>query len=118
MQVTYHFFYLTIYTLNIFTSLDDVLPLQSNFQYATSRVVPDLQNEETDTADLVQATNPTLHNHRIDLVKGDHTYKVKTNAIVVNPENLDTTMSIGTDASRSIDSATAPFIVMEYLIKI
>ena len=98
-------------------SLYDVLPLQSNFQYATSRVVPDLQNEESDTADLVQATNPTLHNHSIDLVKGDHTYKVKTNAIVVNPENIETTMNIGADASRSIDSATTPFTVMEFLIK-
>ena len=97
--------------------MHDVLPLQSNFQYATSRVVPDLQNEETDTADLLQATNPTLHNHRIDLVKGDHTYKVKTNAIVVNPENIETTMNIGADASRSIDSAITPFIVMEFLIK-
>ena len=99
-------------------SLHDVLPLQSNFQYAESRVTPDIQNEETDTADLVQTTgDPTLHNHRIDLEKGDHTYKVKTDAIVVNPENLSTTMTIGADASRSIDSATAPFIVMEYLIK-
>ena len=94
--------------------------MQSNFQVADNRVIPDVQNIETDTLDLDQSANgdPTLHNHRIDLVKGDHTYKVKTNAIVVNPENLDTTMSIGTDASRSIDSATAPFIVMEYLIKI
>ena len=101
-------------------SLHDVLPLQSNFQVNDNRVIPDVQNIETDTIDLDQSANgdPTLHNHRIDLVKGDHTYKVKTNAIVVNPENLDTTMSIGTDASRSIDSATAPFIVMEYLIKI
>ena len=101
-------------------SLHDVLPLQSNFQVNDNRVIPDVQNIETDTLDLDQSANgdPTLHNHRIDLVKGDHTYKVKTNAIVVNPENLDTTMSIGTDASRSIDSATAPFIVMEYLIKI
>ena len=100
-------------------SLHDVVPLQSNFQVNTNRVIGDVQNVETDTIDLDQTTtgDPTLHNHRVDLVKGDHTYKVKTNAIVVSPENLETTMTIGADASRSIDSATAPFIVMEYLIK-
>ena len=95
------------------------MPLQSNFQVNTNRVIGDVQNVETDTLDLDQTTtgDPTLHNHRVDLVKGDHTYKVKTNAIVVSPENLETTMTIGADASRSIDSATAPFIIMEYLIK-
>ena len=100
-------------------SLYDVMPMQSNQEVSTSRVIPDVQNNETDTADLAQPSgDPTLHNHRVDLVKGDHTYKVKTNAIVVNPENLSTTMTVGADASRSIDSATAPFIVMEFLIKI
>ena len=100
-------------------SLHDVLPLQSNFQFSTSRVITDVRNEETDTVDLDQTVtgDPTLHSHRVDLVKGDHTYKVKTNAIVVNPENIETTMTIGADASRSIDSAVAPFIVMEFLIK-
>jgi len=99
-------------------SLHDVVPLQSNFEVQTNRVVSDVMNEETDTVDLTQATDPTFHSHRVDLVKGDHTYKVKTNAIVVNPENLETTMTIGADASVSIDSACAPFIVMEYLIKV
>ena len=99
-------------------SLYDVMPMQSNQEVSTSRVIPDVQNNETDTADLAQPSgDPTLHNHRIDLVKGDHTYKVKTNAIVVNPENIETTMNIGADASRSIDSATTPFTVMEFLIK-
>ena len=99
-------------------SLHDVVPLQSNFEVTSNRVNTNVMNEETDTADLTQESDPTLHSHRVDIVKGDHTYKVKTNAIVVNPENLETTMTIGADASRSIDSATAPFIVMEYLIKI
>jgi hypothetical protein len=43
---------------------------------------------------------------------------VKTRAIIVPPENIITTMSIGVDASVSVDSAVAPFIVMEYLIKV
>ena len=50
--------------------------------------------------------------------EGDHTYKVKTDAISIDPENLSTTFDIGVDSSISIDSAVQPFIVMEYLIKI
>ena len=99
--------------------MHDVLPLQSNLQVGSTTVIPDVANEEYDTVDLSQPNgDPTLHSHRVDLVKGDHTYKVKTDAIVVSPENLSTTMTVGTDASKSIDSAVAPFIVMEFLIKI
>ena len=99
-------------------SLHDVLPLNSNLNVTDRRGILDLRNEQTETAELVQPTDPTLHNHRIDIVKGDHNYRVKTNAIVIEPDNLQTTMTIGADASVSIDSAVQPFIVMEYLIKI
>ena len=97
-----------------------VLPLQSNEGHESKRAAVALEHVSEETADLTQTTDGTIHNHRIDIdqyASGDHTYKVKTNAIVVNPENIETTMTIGADASRSIDSATAPFIIMEYLIK-
>ena len=101
-------------------SLHDVVPMQSNQEHRENRAITDVVNETTDTDDLAIAagTDPTRHNHRIDLERGDHNYKVKTNAINVPPENLTTRMDIGADSSVSIDSATAPFIVMEYLIKI
>lgn len=101
-------------------SLHDVVPLQSNQDHKSTSAIVDIVNETMDTVDLAisAGTDPTRHNHRIDLEKGDHNYKVKTNAINVPPENLTTRMDIGTDSSVSIDAATAPFIVMEYLIKI
>ena len=101
-------------------SLYDVLPLQSNQNVQTSRCTPDIENVTTDTTELTigAGEDPTRHSHRIDLEKTEHTYKVKTRAIIVPPENLITTMSIGVDASVSVDSAVAPFIIMEYLIKI
>ena len=102
-------------------SLADVLPLQSNDQAESRRCNASLEHVTTDTADLTQATDPTLHNHRIRIdknVTGDHTYKVRTRASNVDPENLSTSMAIGANASASIDTACAPFIVMEYLIKI
>ena len=101
-------------------SLYDVLPLQANDSVVTGRATTDLENTITDTAELPRegGLDPTIHNHRIDLEKGDHNYQVKTNAIVIPPENLQTTMTVGADKSVSIDSACAPFVVMEYLIKI
>lgn len=101
-------------------SLYDVVPLQSNQEAKDTDVTTDIDNAVTDTIDLAIAagTDPTRHNHRIDLVSNTHTYKVKTRAVIVPPENLITTMDIAADSSVSIDSATSPFIVMEYLIKI
>ena len=101
-------------------ALLDVVPLQSNVDSVSETSVPDVENETTDTADLTIAsgTIPTLHSHRVRLNKGEHNYKVKTGAISIDPENLETTFDIGVDSSISIDSAVQPFIVMEYLIKI
>ena len=101
-------------------SLYDVVPLQSNQNVQEARCTPDIENVVTDTVDLSIAAgeDPTRHTHRIDLESNDHTYKVKTRAIIVPPENLQTTMDIGVDASVSVDAACAPFIVMEYLIKV
>ena len=102
------------------SSLADVVPLQSNESSVSAVSVPDIENAATDTADISIApgTLPTAHSHRVRLEKGDHTYRVKTDAIIVDPENLSTTFDIGVDSSISIDSAVQPFIVMEYLIKI
>ena len=100
-------------------SLADVLPLQSNENYnrADSGYTA-VEHIFTDTQNLVQPADPTIHDHRVDIdATATHTYKVKTDAITVNPENLSTTMEIGTDSSPSIDGATSPFIIMEYLIK-
>ena len=101
-------------------SLYDVIPLQSNQNVQEARCTPDIENVVTDTVDLSISAgeDPTRHTHRIDLESNDHTYKVKTRAIIVPPENLQTTMDIGVDASVSVDAACAPFIVMEYLIKV
>jgi len=101
-------------------ALADVVPLQSNESAVDSTCTPDVENEATDTADIsiASGTIPTAHSHRVRLEKGDHTYKVKTGAISIDPENLSTTFDIGVDSSISIDSSVQPFIVMEYLIKI
>ena len=98
----------------------DVVPLQAEDLAVSKVIIPDVENQGTDTADISipVGTLPTAHSHRVRLEKGDHSYKVKTQAISIDPENLETTFDVGVDQSISIDSATQPFIVMEYLIKI
>ena len=104
--------------------MHDVLPLQSNDLAESGRAYTAIEHVVTETSPLTQlAGDPTIHNHRVRLEDevsgyGRHDYKVKTRALAVDPENLKTTMSIGESASASIDSATAPFIIMEYLIKV
>ena len=98
----------------------DVVPLQAEDLAVSKVIIPDVENQGTDTADISipVGTLPTAHSHRVRLDKGDHSYKVKTQAVSIDPENLETTFDVGVDQSISIDSATQPFIVMEYLIKI
>ena len=105
-------------------SLADVLPLNSEEGTTTRRAIVSVNAAMEETRDLTQESgDPTTHTHRIRLEPdgsvngGDHNYKVKTRAMELDPENLRTTITMGADASHSIDSATQPFIIMEYLIK-
>ena len=105
-------------------SLADVLPMNNNDETTTRRSSVALYQEETETNNLVQTTDPTAHTHRIRLEPdssvngGNHSYKVKTRALELDPELLSSQITIGADASHSVDSASSPYIIMEYLIKI
>ena len=106
-------------------SLADVVPLNSELGVTERRAIMSVNSELTETVGLTQDSgDPTTHTHRIRLEpdsntnSGNHSYKVKTRALELEPENLKTTITIGEDASHSIDSATQPFIIMEYLIKV
>ena len=61
-------------------SLYDVLPLQSNGDVNDNTCTPDVDNEISDTTDLPRegGVDPTSHNHRIDIVKGDHNFESGT----------------------------------------
>jgi hypothetical protein len=79
---------------------------------------PQVANVFTEVDELDQSSgDPTLHNHKITLVKGDHNYKIQTSAFSLSPDNLKTQLTIQTDQSASLDSVTGPYIIIEYLIK-
>jgi len=100
-------------------SLSDVLPLNSNTDSSELKSYPQVSNVITETEDLVQTDgDPTNHNHKITLTKGDHNFKVQTDAFLLSPDALNTQLTISTDTAASLDSVSAPYIILEYLIKI
>ena len=99
-------------------SLFDVVPMNSNSSTRTQQVSPEVNNTVSEVLELSQpAGNPTKHNHKIDLVKGDHSYAIRTNAKLLAPDNLKTTLTLRTNQVASLDQVTGPYIILEYLIK-
>jgi hypothetical protein len=100
-------------------SLYDVLPLNSNSESSDLKSYPQVANVITETEDIVQTDgDPTNHNHKITLDRGDHNFKVQTDAFLLSPDALNTQLTISTDTAASLDSVSAPYIILEYLIKI
>ena len=99
-------------------SLADVLPLNQNSDSKSSTAYPQVNNVLSDVEELVQtAGDPTIHNHKILLDVGNHTYKIKTNGFLLSPDNLQSTLTLQIDQVASLDQVTSPYIIMEYLIK-
>ena len=100
------------------STLHDVVPFNSNLNTDGSRIYADLFNQVTESVDLVQTADPTLHFHKVDLERGTHSFKLVTDAVELSPDNLKTTLNLSVDNAVSVDSVVSPFIVLEYLIKI
>ena len=99
-------------------SLVDVVPLNSTLTGATSFAYPQVNNALSEVSELVQNDgDPTIHNHKILLTQNTHTYKIKTSALLLSPDNLKTTLTLQIDQVASLDQVTGPYIIMEYLIK-
>lgn len=99
------------------TTLADVLPLNSNTATKSTQAYPQVNNVVTEISEVVQETDPTVHSHKILLDIGTHSYKIKTSALLLSPDNLVTTLTLQTDQVASLDNITSPYIIMEYLIK-
>lgn len=100
-------------------SLGDVLPFNSNYTSQTS--FPQAHNIVSEVQELQYTEgidDPTVHNHKILLERSDHTFSILTDTFLLEPDALNTTISLFPETEASLDSVTSPFIVLEYLIKI
>jgi hypothetical protein len=96
-------------------SLSDVLPLSS--QFINTNVFPQAKNVSSETDEVDLDGDPTIHNHKITVVRETHTFEIVTDPFLIEPDNLNTTLLLDPSTAASIDSASSPFIVLEYLIK-
>tara|TARA_B100001769_G_scaffold8188_1_gene5914 strand:+ start:3645 stop:5138 length:1494 start_codon:yes stop_codon:yes gene_type:complete len=99
----------------------DSMPLQYNASHslAGNTIYPSTYNEFNQTdAMYTGGDDPTEHFHKLNIVKEDHTYELRTDSTELAADLLNTTLQLSTDESRSVDNVTAPFIILEYLIKI
>lgn len=96
-------------------SLSDVLPLSSNFK--NTNTSPQAKNVVSETEEVDITGDPTIHNHKITVVRETHNFEIVTDPFLIEPDNLNTTLLLSPSTAASIDSATSPFIVLEYLIK-
>jgi len=95
--------------------LADVVPINSNITEQES--YPQATNMFTEVDENDVDGDPTQHNHKIIVDRGDHSFKYVTDTFLLSPEALNTTVALTPSTVASIDSASAPFVVMEYLIK-
>ena len=95
--------------------LSDVVPINSNITEQES--YPQATNMFTETEENEVDGDPTQHNHKIVVDRADHTFKYVTDTFLLSPEALNTTVALTPSTAASIDSASAPFIILEYLIK-
>lgn len=95
--------------------LSDVVPLNSNITEQES--FPQARNVFTEVDENDVEGDPTQHNHKIVVERGSHNFAYVTDTFLLSPEALNTTVNLSPSTVASIDSATAPFIVLEYLIK-
>ena len=100
-------------------SLDDVLPINSNI-YSSRLSYPQAHNIVSEINENLteNQTDPTIHSHKILFEKTDHTYKIKTDAFLLEPDGLTTTVNLFPTNVASLDAVTSPYIILEYLIQI
>jgi hypothetical protein len=96
-------------------SLDDVLPISSNI--TDSSVYPQARNISSEVDEVDIDGDPTIHNHKVEVERGAHNYSIVTDSFLIEPDALNTTLQLSPSTVASIDFATSPFIVLEYLIK-
>ena len=95
--------------------LSDVVPINSNITEQES--YPQATNMFTEIEENEVDGDPTQHNHKIVVDRQDHSFKYVTDTFLLSPEALNTTVALTPSTVASIDAASAPFIILEYLIK-
>lgn len=102
-------------------SLSDTVPLNSNYASSQTQGYSQIENVLTEVDSpytLYPDGDPTIHSHAILLTKEEQKYTIITEPVLVEPDALNTQLTLSPTTAVSLDAVSSPYIVMEYLIKI
>jgi hypothetical protein len=99
------------------TSLANVLPFDTSVD-GTTPAYPQISNTVITTDAFDYEEDPTEHTHNISYEISETNYTLNTSEFFVSTEGMEASVNIRTETDTKIDNLIAPFIMVDYLIKI
>ena len=100
------------------TSLHDVLPVDTNVDSSTNIAYPQISNIIETTEEFGYEEDPTEHTHTITYQTGLTNYQLNIPETFISTDGMSASVNINPESDTKIDSLIAPFIMVDYLIKI
>ena len=98
-------------------SLANVLPFDTSVD-GTQPAYPQISNTVETTEAFDYEDDPTQHTHNISYEISETNYTLNTSEFFVSTEGMEASVNIRTETDTKIDNLIAPFIMVDYLIKI
>ena len=99
-------------------STANVLPLDRVVDNTAQTAYPQVSNIVETTTALDYENDPTEHAHTITYTTGQTNYFINTPEFFITTDGMSSTIQINPDNTRKMDNLIAPFIMVDYLIKI
>ena len=98
-------------------SLRNVLPFDTSVDGSTP-AYPQISNTVVTTEAFDYEEDPTQHTHNISYEISETNYTLNTSEFFVSTEGMEASVNIRTETDTKIDNLIAPFIMVDYLIKV
>lgn len=99
------------------TSLSNVLPFDGSLD-AGNPAFPQVSNIVETTEAFDYEEDPTLHTHTLNYTITPTAYTLNTNEFFVSTEGMSSTVNIQPETDTKLDGLIAPFIMVDFLIKV
>ncbi len=99
--------------------LSNVMPFDTAVDTGIANTVyPQISNVVVTTNALNYESDPTDHTHTINYETGTTNYNLNTTEFFVSTDGMTSTINITPDQTKKMDNLIAPFIMVDYLIKV
>jgi len=100
------------------TSLHNVLPFDTSVDNTGTIAYPQISNTVVTTDAFDYEDDPTEHTHNISYEISETNYTLNTSEFFVSTEGMEASVNIRTESDTKLDNLIAPFIMVDYLIKV